>query len=268
MSRGIARLAQRHYAPRKISRAEGYSIVQQFIELRYKRIFGADICCNYPGLLALINDNGEPLAAMGIRSGVNQFFLEQYLDAPMEDILSSRFGGEVSREEIVELGNLAGDRSSLLQLMTHAWMLLNAHEIEFVAVTATRDLRHYFRQQPFEILAEAAPGRVDNKAQWGRYYDADPQVLAARVADYEYKFAALSERRLRLQRRQRQHLYPPGRMEKSKHQVGSSLQVFYHPDYADASLSVLFSDTTSDASILRYVDPAEFAISPETHHGR
>jgi len=67
--------------------------VEQFIHDVFAQTYGANVQHFMPELVALRDETGELVAAFGLRKAANSpLFLEQYLDAPIETVMSNRFG--------------------------------------------------------------------------------------------------------------------------------------------------------------------------------
>lgn len=76
----------------------------------YSTAHGARLTHFLDRLLGLSDDRGRLLGVIGTELGreSNRFFLESYLDDPIEQVLSEKRGSRVDREELAEVGNLAG----------------------------------------------------------------------------------------------------------------------------------------------------------------
>jgi Thermostable hemolysin len=156
--------------------------VERFIEEHYHRQFGAVIASHYPTLMSLHAPDGRILAALGLRLAAdNRLFLEQYLEQPIDHLVSAAIGETVDRSEIIEIGNLASrSRHATVRLIIAAARHLDTHRYLYAAVTATERLRCIFDSFCFSwtllgpARAECLP---DGGHTWGRYYRHDPQVI-------------------------------------------------------------------------------------------
>jgi hypothetical protein len=162
--------------------------VEHFIQQAYAQAYGARLTAFMPQLAAVLRD-GVPMAACGLRrAGNGRLYLETYLDQPVEQRIAAVVPTPVLREHVVEIGNLAIARPGAARVMI---ALLTAHlageGMRWAVFTAVPALRNNFTRLaiPLHALGRAAPERLDDasRAQWGRYYDASPQVVAVRVAD-------------------------------------------------------------------------------------
>jgi hypothetical protein len=161
--------------------------VEDFIAQVYHERYGATLRSFLPRLLAFRDGDGRLQAAVGLRRGQEgTLFVEQYLDTPAETAVNLRLGRPVRREELVEVGSFAsrspGDAREVIVLITG---LLHQAGVRWVLFAATRQLRNAFDRLRLAtvVLAEARSDRLQgDPAQWGSYYDAQPQVLFGDIA--------------------------------------------------------------------------------------
>ena len=160
--------------------------VEAFIEAGYLQAYGSHIGRHYPTLMSVQDADGTIYAVVGFRlAGDEPLFLEQYLDGPIEDVLSEAIGATVTRPEIVEIGNLASNgRGATLFLFVAMARHLMALGANFAVATATEELRGVFRKAGLGALhlATADPDRlIDHGVSWGDYYRTRPAVLAGSI---------------------------------------------------------------------------------------
>jgi hypothetical protein len=160
---------------------------ENFIAARFGRAYGARVTHFLPHLLGVRDGLDRWQASAGYAAADAQpLFLEQYLDRPIERVISAVLGRSVARAGIVEVGNLAAvsagmARAIVPQLCRHLQRL----GYSWVAFTATRALRNTFQRLGLHPLplAPADPARLpDGGANWGTYYDQDPVVMAGKVS--------------------------------------------------------------------------------------
>lgn len=156
--------------------------VENFITEIYAKAYGARIQVHYPILMSVRDESGQILAATGFRSALNQsLFLEQYLDAPAEEILKS------PRSQIVEIGNLASDGGGAsLYLFAALAAYLNYQGFTKAVVTSTDFLERRFRQMGLQPKrhAKADPALLLSDGEnWGTYYDTQPHVISGLVKE-------------------------------------------------------------------------------------
>ncbi|MCB1562919.1 MAG: thermostable hemolysin [Alphaproteobacteria bacterium] len=161
--------------------AKDREAVEDFITGIYAASYNAHIRIHYPMLMSVRDESGQILAATGFRpASEGDLFLEQYLEAPAEDIL------QAPRKEIVEIGNLASDGGGAsLYLFAALATYLHYRGFTQAVVTSTDFLETRFKQiglQP-KRHAKADPALLlrDNE-DWGTYYDTQPHVMSGAVA--------------------------------------------------------------------------------------
>lgn len=155
---------------------------------------GARIRHFLPRLFGLWEDQ-TPLAAIGVGGAADgPLFQEHYLDAPVETFLSRHLGRPVGREAIAEIGNLVSLRRGLQRrLFVPLIDQLVGEGREWVLFTATPTVANGIGRLgiALEPLLVADPTRLgEAQADWGRYYDQRPRVMAG---DLRRAHAVLTE---------------------------------------------------------------------------
>ncbi|MDT8310656.1 MAG: thermostable hemolysin [Methylophaga sp.] len=157
-----------------------------FIANRFFERYGARLEHYMPLLLTSIQAERIE-AGLGFQLAASQaLFLEQYLDKPIESLLP-RHCGQISREAIVEIGNLAASfqaRSPLLFIVITA--ILDAAGFRYVVFTATREVRRLLKklQLTTDVIGLADPALLPDKGQsWGSYYQHQPIILGGSLPD-------------------------------------------------------------------------------------
>ena len=161
--------------------------LERFVHAAFARAHGAEVRSFMPTLLALRGQR-RLCGVVGFRlAAAEPLYLEQYLDSPAEELIAARAGVRVRREEVVEVGNLAGTSCrAACHLITLLPRYLLARERRWIVFTGTSKVRatlERMRAPVFELAAahsECITGKAD---AWGRYYDADPRVMAGYIPD-------------------------------------------------------------------------------------
>jgi hypothetical protein len=161
--------------------------LEGFVADHYRRCYGARVTTFLPTLLGLVRADAVlgVIGARGAEDGT-PLFLERYLDAAVETVLADRLGSPVARKDLVEVGNLAGcEAGAGRALVTTLAAWLSARRVPWAVFTGTTALRNAFARLgiPTVDLGHADPARLgDERAAWGTYYDTEPRVTAADVA--------------------------------------------------------------------------------------
>ena len=173
--------------------------VSEFIRAKFLKDHGAHLHHLMPHLFSLRRPGDEIIAAFGLREAAQErLFMECYLDEPVEQRIARLSGREVTRDRIIEVGNLAaspgGARAMIAALTKH----LYEAGTEWVTFTGVLALRHAFRRlglRPLSIAA-ATPDRLSDseRALWGRYFESRPIVMAGYVP---HGYRVLNQRRAR-----------------------------------------------------------------------
>jgi len=165
---------------------ERRAALESFIHQRFAEHYQARVRHFMPCLLGLHDAHGEVQGAVGLRSAQRRpLFLERYLDEPIEQAVSQRCGRSVSREEIVEVGNLAAFGNASARLLIVALTdLLVAQGFRWVVFTGTPALLNSFQRLALDPLplGLADPTRMGEElADWGSYYASRPQLMAGEI---------------------------------------------------------------------------------------
>jgi hypothetical protein len=165
--------------------------VEGFIATVFKETYNANITQFMPELIALRDSQGVLMAAFGMRKAANeQLFLEQYLDIPIEVLMTERLGKNISRDEITCIGNLAvANPRNAGVLIAHVIQHSLDIGIEWAVATAHHSLQNGLIKGGRDVyplhLADKMRLSITEQAVWGSYYDHMPQVVAIRgVAHY------------------------------------------------------------------------------------
>lgn len=162
--------------------------VEIFISQRFAESFGCRVEAFMPRLFSVRDRDGTICGAFGLRSAHSRLFLEQYLDAPIEQAISARTGLAIERRMVVEVGHFSGmfpgAVRAMIALLTER---LHRDGTEWVAFTGTAGLRNAFYRlglTPIDLhpaRAECLP--LPARAAWGSYYDHGPRVLIGSVRE-------------------------------------------------------------------------------------
>ena len=182
--------------PKSVERVEA----ENFVRNSFKVHYGAHIEHFLPTLMTLRNDDGRLLAVLGLRHPEQEaLYLERYLDSPVQQVLSGAINTEVTRTELIEVGNFAvGAAGGGRWLITALTALLHGAGRHWAVFTCGPILRNAFDRLGVELidLAAASPDCLTpaESALWGSYYASKPRVMAANVAQSHAVLSALFEK--------------------------------------------------------------------------
>lgn len=173
--------------------SDAATMVTDFIQRRFLQAYGARPELRIPRLLALTTGRGSLLAAVGVRNaGDERLFLEDYLDAPAETLVTGT--PPIQRRQLAEIAHLAGVEAGVSRFLFAGLTLwLRAQGYRWIAFTGTDQLRNSFQRMgiPASSIAPADPARLADGGQgWGAYYEHRPVVMTANV---ETGFQALRQ---------------------------------------------------------------------------
>ncbi|MBM3985949.1 MAG: hypothetical protein FJ296_09735, partial [Planctomycetes bacterium] len=121
----------------------GRGELEAYVADVYAEAYGARVQHFLPLLVGLRDDEGRLAGVIGARPAraAGPLFLEPYLDVPAEEALGARLGMAIPRWALVEVGNLASDRSGggrlLVGTLAH---LLDGLGTPLAIFTATQPL--------------------------------------------------------------------------------------------------------------------------------
>jgi Thermostable hemolysin len=160
--------------------------VEAFIHAVFKRAYDANITTFMPQLVALRDNNGVLMAAFGLKkASAGPLFLEQYLDEPIESLISKKLRKPISRDEITKIGNLAvANPRNAGVLIAHVIQHSLDMGIEWCVATAHHSLQNGVVKGGRDVYplfpADKARLSPQEQAKWGSYYKHMPQVIAIR----------------------------------------------------------------------------------------
>ena len=167
--------------------APSRSQTEEFITQRFRETFNANLAQFMPVLVRLERPDGSLAAALGLRHAqAERLFVEDYLDLPAERSVSQALTRRVTRNGLIEVGNLAiAEGTSGRQVALALARLISQMPCKYLIFAATAPLRASLRRLGIAMneLSWADPQRLGRDAeQWGDYYRSQPQVVCAEVS--------------------------------------------------------------------------------------
>ncbi len=155
--------------------------VETYIHDRFANAHHAEVTHFLPNIISL-RCGGEYSAAVGLApASSGKLFAEQYLTAPIEQVISEKLEQPIARHQIVEIGNLVSTwKGSSLLLFIVIGEVMERLGYHYVMFTGTREVKALLARLHYSpiVLADANPAALpDGGASWGSYYDNQPQVM-------------------------------------------------------------------------------------------
>jgi len=158
--------------------------IEAFIKQGFAKAYNAKISITTPHLLALSNGNYK--AALGIRSGHDKLFLEQYLSGAIEQ-QSVFLDNNVKRQDIVEISHLFSNAKRFtiplfmvtavsLFYLNYKYLVFSGNEkvvklLDNAGVSTT-------------FIGHADPRKIQTSTDdWGSYYSSKPKIMAVSLAE-------------------------------------------------------------------------------------
>jgi hypothetical protein len=162
--------------------------LESFVGAAFERKHAAIVRSFMPTLLAFRDPVGRLRGVTGLRAaGAERLFLEQYLDIPIESAIAASSGLHVRREEIVEVGNLAGANCrTAVRMVAQLPRYLLSRDFRWIVFTATSAVRKIllgFGAPLFELARADGTRVTGGDDAWGSYYQADPRVFVGHLPD-------------------------------------------------------------------------------------
>ena len=160
--------------------------VEAFIAEVFYRAYGAKVKKFMPKLIALRDENHHLMAAFGMREAKDSsLFLEQYVDEPIETVIAKTLNQVIQRADITEIGNLAviNPRNSGILISHVIEHSINAG-VQWCVSTAHHTLQNGLVKGGCDVFplhpVDANRLPVTEQADWGSYYNHQPQIIAVR----------------------------------------------------------------------------------------
>jgi hypothetical protein len=162
--------------------------LEAYVRSAFARKHSADVQSFMPSLVSFRDAAQTLCGVVGLRPAAqNALYLERYLDAPVEQALTAATGAPVGRDQIVEVGNLAGRNCrAAMRMVAQLPAYLLGQDYRWIVFTATSTVREILLGfgAPLVELARAEHARVAGGLDdWGTYYETDPRVFAGYLPD-------------------------------------------------------------------------------------
>jgi hypothetical protein len=157
-------------------------LLESLVQELYRKSYSAVIRAWMP-VLASLSQRGCVTAVVGYRSALEALYLEQYLRAPIEDVLERVLGVKPGREQVAEVGHFSAfapgaGRVLIPKLGVH----LRAKGFRWAVSTVTAPLHALLLRSGYAplVLGSADPSFLPegDYMDWGTYYQHNPVVVA------------------------------------------------------------------------------------------
>lgn len=174
------------------------SEARALLEARIRSGFGMHFDACIEGFMprfACYRHTSGATGVIGVRRASDEpLFLESYLNASVESVITGATGTFVGRERIAEVGQfVVDDRDIVTSFFRDLVPFLVDKGYDWVCFTGTDRIRALLARIGFHGLpiAKAEQGRLGNSAgRWGRYYDFDPVVILGKLDDPQGRWCA------------------------------------------------------------------------------
>lgn len=160
--------------------------VEAFIYEVFYHAYGAKVKNFMPKLIALKDNEGMLVAAYGMRkASISRLFLEQYIEEPIEILIAKKFNKSIHREDITEIGNLAviNPRNAGI-LISHIIEHSIQSGVQWCVATAHHSLQNGLIKGGCDVYplhgVDSQCLSANDQADWGSYYNNQPQIVAVR----------------------------------------------------------------------------------------
>ena len=174
--------------------------LEAFVSNVYKKYYNADIDQFYPNLLSIETDDKNSAnsqqsikAVAGVRCAADEMLFSEYyfqgnkLESELERLYCVENGKKLSREVVVEVGNLApANVGQMRWLITSITGFLYSAGFEYIVFTAVPGVYNAFQRMdvPLKVITEAEHSKLPEEIQhkWGsEYYAHKPLVMSGDI---------------------------------------------------------------------------------------
>ncbi|KGJ93986.1 thermostable hemolysin [Colwellia psychrerythraea] len=158
--------------------------IEAFIKQGFAKTYDAKISISTPYLLAL--SNGSFKAALGIRTGRDDLFLEQYLSGPIEQ-QAIFIDNKIERQEIVEFSHLFSNAKRFtipLFMVTAVSLFCRNHK--YLVFSGTEKVIKLLDNAgvPTTFIGNADHTKISTSTDdWGNYYSTNPKIMAVSLLE-------------------------------------------------------------------------------------
>ena len=158
--------------------------IETFIKQGFLTAYNAKVSITTPHLLALTNGNYK--AALGIRRGHDNLFLEQYISGSI-DQQPVFMDNHIKRQEIVEISHLFSNAKRFtIPLFMVTAVSLFCHEYKYLVFSGTEKVINIIGKSgvPYDVIGIAEQNKIKTSADdWGTYYSTNPKIISVSLSE-------------------------------------------------------------------------------------
>jgi len=158
--------------------------IEAFIKQGFSKAYGAKISITTPYLLAL--SNGKYKAALGIRNGHDDLFIEQYLSGTIEQ-QAIFIDNKIKRQEIVEFSHLFSNAKRFtIPLFMVTAVSLFCHNYKYLVFSGTEKVVKLLDNAGVKttFIGNAEHHKIQASTDdWGSYYNSNPKIMAVSLSE-------------------------------------------------------------------------------------
>ena len=158
--------------------------IEQFIKKGFSKRYQARVSVTMPHLLALCN--GTYKAALGIRSGEDGLFIEQYISGLIEQ-QPVFVENNITRKDIVEIGHLfSNNQRFTIPLFMITAVSLFYMNYKYMVFSGTEKVINLMVKSGVHCthLCDAHENKIESSTdEWSSYYTTNPKVIAVSLLD-------------------------------------------------------------------------------------
>ena len=173
-------------------------VSERLVQDVFADAYGAKVYSFLDQILYLY-EGTEACGTIAYSPAKEHFWLEDYLELPVEQQALKNHGLDISRHHIAEVGNLASNNchgygKALIFSMTE---FLLSSGYKWAVFTSTKHLRVFFKRQrvQFHSLGHAKLDLLsDCISDWGSYYEHCPEVILLNLEELKASFSKDSQK--------------------------------------------------------------------------
>ena len=160
---------------------------EQFIKDEYKRVFGAKIK-SFPNVLLALVENNQVKAACGIRTELDGFFSQVYVDQPFKKIIKEQIKSNKPFYFAEIVNFVSSGPLSSIRLVKEINKYFIEQNLDYTVFSASGPLKLFLSTMGLMIeeICPASPSRISNLKDWGSYYESKPIVCFLKIPSVQF----------------------------------------------------------------------------------